>query len=31
MVDMYRAFVSNPNDATALMTDRLHPNEAGCR
>jgi lysophospholipase L1-like esterase len=30
MVDMYRAFVANPSYATALMTDRLHPNEAGC-
>jgi lysophospholipase L1-like esterase len=30
VVDMYGAFVANPNYATALMTDRLHPNEAGC-
>ncbi len=30
MVDMYGAFVANPSYATALMTDRLHPNEAGC-
>ena len=30
MVDMYGAFVANPNYMTALMTDRLHPNEAGC-
>jgi lysophospholipase L1-like esterase len=31
MVDMYGAFVANPNYSTALMTDRLHPNEAGCK
>jgi lysophospholipase L1-like esterase len=30
MVDMYGAFVANPNYATDLMTDRLHPNQAGC-
>jgi lysophospholipase L1-like esterase len=29
MVDMYNAFVSNPNHSTALLADRLHPNPAG--
>lgn len=29
-VDMYGAFVANPNYMTALLSDRLHPNEAGC-
>jgi hypothetical protein len=29
MVDMYKAFTSNPNFSTALLADRLHPTPAG--
>jgi lysophospholipase L1-like esterase len=29
MVDMYGAFTANPNYSTALLVDRLHPNDAG--
>ncbi|MES1207778.1 MAG: SGNH/GDSL hydrolase family protein [Pseudomonadota bacterium] len=29
MVDMYGAFTANANYATALLTDNLHPNDAG--
>jgi lysophospholipase L1-like esterase len=28
-VDMFSAFVANPNFATALLNDNLHPNDAG--
>jgi lysophospholipase L1-like esterase len=29
LVDMFSAFVANPNFATALLIDNLHPNDAG--
>lgn len=29
LVDMFSAFVNNPNFATALLNDNLHPNDAG--
>jgi lysophospholipase L1-like esterase len=29
LVDMFSAFVSNPNFSTALLNDNLHPNDAG--
>ena len=29
IVDMYAAVTANANYKTALMTDRLHPNDAG--
>jgi lysophospholipase L1-like esterase len=29
MVDMFGAFTANPSYSTALLSDRLHPNDAG--